>query len=147
MFRSFYRCAAAAFPCRVRCSAESITVMSTCSGSAWPPLTRLFLHFPIFNQYLLHSHSSSSAVDHLSPTSSASYLACRLSKADIWIHYCAVQYVPSLRLSAPLSFTTCLFVSSVLSCFHGWHNCYLQIEGKISITIPAVSKKRCSYTS
>lgn len=101
----YYLCAAAAFPRHVRCSAESITVMSTCSGSAWTPLTRIFLRFPIFNQYLLHSHSvpASSAIPHLSPTSSSSYLACRLSKEDIWIHYCAVQYIPSLRLSAPLS--------------------------------------------
>lgn len=86
--------------------------------------SRLFLHFPIFNQYLLYSHafSASSAVRHPS-TSSTGYLACRLSKADIWIYYCVVQYIRSFWPSAPLSFTTCLFVRSMLSRFHGWHNC------------------------
>lgn len=53
--------------------------LSTCSESAWTPLTRLFRRFPIFNQYLLHSHafSASSAVRHLSPNSGASLPAVK----------------------------------------------------------------------
>lgn len=101
-----------------RCNVNLLKISMNSSHSALPPLS-------YFNQYLLHSHSLSalSAVRHRSPTSRASYLACWLSKADIWIHYCVVQYIPSLCLSAPLSFTTCLFARSVFSCFHGWHNC------------------------
>lgn len=87
-------------------SAESIPGTPTCSGSASTPLPRRFLPFPAFNQYLLYwrSFSDLAAVCHLSPTSGASYPACWLSQADVWIHYCTAHHISSLRLSAPLSF-------------------------------------------